>query len=306
MSSAYLEKKKIYLQTSLIFYFLSLPAIALGGSARDYLNAPIDSWLTFYNVGYATSVTPEDGTDMASSVRANVLSQSIVITRTMNYWGRTGGLSVVMPHRYLEASSDDFRASGRGISDIGFLWQMNLFGAPALSREQFPRFVPQPFSSVHLFVGTPLGSYNATDAMNPSSNRWTLNPTLNYSYTPDEGWTWLETYLSARIFTDNNDYRVGGASRLSQKPLYILEGHASRNIIPALWLSADAYYNIGGETRIDDVEQDNRASTLRLGVGMGLNAWSGGDIIINYDGVVAKPSGQPNGQMVRLTLRQFW
>ena len=52
------------------------PRFGLAGSARDYLNAPIDSWLTFYNVGYSTSVTPEDGMDVTSSIRANVLSQS--------------------------------------------------------------------------------------------------------------------------------------------------------------------------------------------------------------------------------------
>jgi hypothetical protein len=36
---------------------------AYAGSARDYLNAPVDTWLLNYNAGYTTSVTPEDGTD---------------------------------------------------------------------------------------------------------------------------------------------------------------------------------------------------------------------------------------------------
>jgi hypothetical protein len=45
----------------------TFPGTGLAGSARDYLNAPIDSWLTFYNVGYSTSVTPEDGMDVTSS-----------------------------------------------------------------------------------------------------------------------------------------------------------------------------------------------------------------------------------------------
>ena len=78
-----------------------------------------------------------------------------------------------------------------------------------------------------------------------------FNPTINCSYTPDQGWTWLEVYLSVRVFTTNADYHVGGASSLSQDPLFIVEGHASRNLSPALWASADAFYNVGGETRID-------------------------------------------------------
>jgi hypothetical protein len=98
----------------------TFPSIGWAGSARDYLNAPINTWLTFYNVGYSTSVTPEDGMDVTSSIRANVLSQSVVVTRTMDYWGRTGGISLVLPYTYLEASSDAFRSSNQGLSDIAF------------------------------------------------------------------------------------------------------------------------------------------------------------------------------------------
>jgi hypothetical protein len=100
---------------------VALPGVALAGSARDYLNAPIDSWLTFYNLSYSTFVTPEDGIDVTSSIRSNVLSQSVVITRTMDYWGRTGGISVILPYRNMEASSDAFRASNQGPSEKAWL-----------------------------------------------------------------------------------------------------------------------------------------------------------------------------------------
>ena len=66
-----------------------------------------------------------------------------------------------------------------------------------------------------------------------------------------------------------------GASELTQKPLFLIEGHASRNITPGLWLSADAYYSVGGETSIDGVSQRDAADTLRLGTGMGLRIWAG-------------------------------
>jgi hypothetical protein len=244
--------------------------------------------------------------DVTSSVRSNVLSQSVVVTRTMDYRGRTGGISVIFPDRSLNASSDVFRASNQGISDIGLLWQMNIFGGPALTKGQFRSFVPQTFSSFHLFVGTPSGKYDPANPLNPSSNRWTFFPTVNYSYTPDQGWTWLETYVSTKVFTTNADYRVGGATSLAQKPLFLVDGHASRNLIPALWVSADAYYNVGGETSIGGVNQRNAANALRLGAGMGLRVWAGGDVVLNYERVVVKPAGQPDAQTVRMTVRQVW
>jgi hypothetical protein len=82
-------------------------------------------------------VTPEDGLDVTAPIRTNVVSQSLVLTRTMNYWGRTGGVSIVVPYLNVESSSDSNRTAVRGVSDIGFLWQMNIFGGPALTREAF-------------------------------------------------------------------------------------------------------------------------------------------------------------------------
>ena len=198
---------------------LCFPTIARAGSARDYLNAPIDSWLTTYNAGYSTSVTPEDGTDITSRTRSNAFVQSVVISRTMDYGGRTGGLSIVLPYAFADTNSGSFQASTNGVSDVGFLWQMNIFGGPALTREQFQSFIPQTFSSFHLYVGTPLGTYNASSPINPSANRWTISPTINYSYTPDRGWTWLETYVTALLFSDNNNFLMNGAQTLTQNPI---------------------------------------------------------------------------------------
>jgi len=279
---------------------------ASAGSARDYLNAPIDSWLAIYNAGYAASVTPEDGLDITAPIRTNVVSQSLVLTRTLDFWGRTGGVSIVLPYLFVESSSGSNRTAVSGVSDIGFLWQINIFGGPALTREAFADFVPQTFASFHLFLGTPLGDYESHRALNPSANRWTVRPTVNFSYTPDRGWTWLETYVSVAAFTPNDAFQAGGASRLTQSPLFVVEGHASRNITPRVWLSADAYYNVGGETSIDGVPQGDAADTLRLGAGMGARLWRGGDIVLNAESVVAKPESEPNAWGVRLTLRQFW
>jgi hypothetical protein len=276
------------------------------GSARDYLNAPVDTWLLNYNAGYTTSVTPEDGTDTIPGVRSNVFAQSVVLTRIMDYWGRTGGLSLVLPYALIDTSAGPFRASTNGVSDVGFLWQMNIFGGPALTREQFQSFIPQTFSSFHLLVTTPLGTYQPTSPINPSANRWMISPTVNFSYTPDQGWSWIETYVAGRIFTDNGNYLVDGAQTLSQKPILRLEEHFSRNVTDALWLSADAYYNLGGETSIDGIDQDNMANTLRIGAGMGLRLWRGADMGLNYERVVAKPASEPYSQTVRLTVRQLW
>jgi hypothetical protein len=133
-----------------------------------------------------------------------------------------------------------------------------------------------------------------------------VSPTVNFSYTPDRGWTWVETYVAGQFFSDNDNYLVNGAQTLSQKPILRLEEHVSRNVTDSLWLSADAYYNVGGETSIDGIEQNNMANTLRLGGGLGRTLWHGADLGLNYERVVAKPRGEPDSQTVRITFRQLW
>jgi hypothetical protein len=97
------------------------PRMARAGSARDYLNAPIDTWLTFSNTGYSKSVTPGEGLDVTSRVRSDVFSQSVIVTRTLDVWGRTGGVSAIVPYVAVNAISPGSHLSNDGLSDIGFL-----------------------------------------------------------------------------------------------------------------------------------------------------------------------------------------
>ena len=96
------------------------------------------------------------------------------------------------------------------------------------------------------------------------------------------------------------------AQTLSQKPIVRLREHLSHNLTDSLWLSVDGYYNVGRETSVDGIEQDNMANTLKVGAGMGLRLRCGADLGLNYERVVAKPAGEPDSQTVRFTLRQLW
>ena len=55
-----------------------------------------------------------------------------------------------------------------------------------------------PDLAVELATYAPLGTYNPTSPINPSANRWRVSPAVNFSHTPDDGWTWVETYISGR------------------------------------------------------------------------------------------------------------
>jgi hypothetical protein len=205
---------------------LPFSAIARAGSRRDYLNARFHSCLTIYSVGYSASIAPEDGTDTTSSTRSNVLAQSVVITRTMDYCGRTVGLSIILPCTLEETNSSSFQSNTKDVSDVGFLWQMDIFGEPALTLGQFRSFVPAPSSGFHLYVGAPFGVYVPVPPVDSSANCWMTFLAFNYGYTPtDRGWTWRGTCVTEEAFTDKSHCRVNGAQTLSQHPPF-----ARRNV----------------------------------------------------------------------------
>lgn len=275
---------------------------AEAGKARDYLNAPKNTWVTFYNAGYSTSVTPvEGGEDFGiPEIGTDVISQSVIITRVMDFWGRTGGVSVIVPYVDLSLDAGDYDTRQAGMGDLSFAWEVNLFGAPALTKEEFKNWTPETFSSIHFVLTAPTGPYDDDDVLNTGSNRWIFSPTINYSYTPNDGKTWLESYGTIRLFSENE------ATQTEQAPLFLFEAHASHNVTDKLWLSVDAFYNVGGETRVSGEAQDDAANTLRLGVGSGMRLWSGAQLMLNYGQVVTAPDGQPKGMSFRLSLAQVW
>lgn len=287
--------------------FIMSAAPAAAGKARDYLNAPVNTWVTFYNLGYSNSVSPATGGAEfgIADVTTDVTSQSLILSRILDVRGRTGGLSLVLPYADIDVAAGPVEAGARGIGDIGLVAEVNLFGAPALSREDFAQWVPETFASFHLLATLPTGRYDAADPVNVGANRWSVAPTINYSFTPDAGWTWLEAYATARIFGDNTD-APGAADVLEQRPLYQFELHASRNLTPDLWLSVDAYHDRGGETVLDGVKQKNAADIWRLGAGLGLAVPYVGTVFLNYDATVWAPGGQPESQTFRLTIARMW
>jgi len=45
---------------------------------------------------------------------------------------------------------------------------------------------------------------------------------------------------------------------------------------------------------------------MASGAGMELDVWTGGNVILNYERVVAKATDQPDARAMRMTSRQLW
>ena len=280
---------------------------AHAGSARDYLNAPVDTWLLNYNAGYTTSVTPEDGTDTIPAFGP---------TCSLNRWSlralwTTGAAPAASRSFCLTRSSTparvSFRASTNGVSDVGFLWQMNIFGGPALTREQF-RILHSANVLELSFVGDDAAwilPAKLSDQPEPA-NRWMISPTVNF-----------RLHARSRLELDRDVdlgahlHRQWELSRERGADAHTEAAAAARGALEPqrdrrLYGSRRTLITISAERR---ASMGSTRTTWRIRFGSE-REWGfvsrGADMALNYERVVAKPASEPYSQTVRLTVRQLW
>lgn len=272
-----------------------------------YLNAPKDTnmaMLTYLNTRSNTEADLEV-INPGSEARINV--GSFTYARIMGIFGRTGGPGFSLP--YLSVESTD-SGSGRKLLDLdgwgdpSFTFDLNLFGADAMTREELATTPPKTYCSIHLALGTPWGNYDSERMSNLGGNRWTGKATVNYSITRDEGNSWLDFYATAKIFGDNDDY-FGGRTQ-SQEPIYSLETHYSRNVTSRIWLGCGLAYTNGGQLAIDDLETGTAQNTLRGIASAGFRLWKGTTGIVSYNHTLIRPDVSPKEGTLMLQLIRFF
>jgi hypothetical protein len=284
-----------------------MPALGFADNARDWQNTPTDLNMVFGYYNRIDTNTPIDTTLPITGLSLNADLYLLRFARSFSIDGRNSAVQFIQPYADVSASFDNAQFfdgtkhnGGRGDAQVVFVH--NIFGGPALTAEEFASWKPETFLTGALWITAPTGDYDKDRVINIGSNRWVFKPELGFG-TPI-GPTWLEINTWVSLFGDNDDYH--GDSKLEQKPLYAIEGHYSYTINRALWVSADATYSRGGESRIDGDWQDNKQENGLLGASMGfmLSPQFGG--LLAYTDTVAERRGSPDVTTWTLRLQYVW
>ena len=247
--------------------------VALGSGAdaqelepRAYTNTPIG--LNFLIAAYAYS-SGGVATDPALPIKdahLHIHSAILAYARSLNVLGTSGKVDVVLPYAWLSGSAEVVgqprEREVSGLADPRLRFSVNLYGAPALSVEEFTSYKQDLIVGASLQVGIPLGQYDSEKLVNLGTNRWSVKPELGIS----KAWGRLTIEASGGItfYTTNDDF-FGGKSR-SQEPIYSLQGHLSYNFSRGMWVGLDGTYYTGGRTTTDGVKDNNFQGNTRVGV----------------------------------------
>ncbi len=276
MRSAWFEKKKLaWLGGSefigaiallfLAFIFHPGSADAQSMEPRAYSNAPVGMNFLILGYAYQQGDVLLDPSVPVKDVSAEAHTAVLAYARALDVFGKSGKVDIVVPYAWLSASGK-VNEEGRtrevpGFVDPAVRFSVNLYGAPALSFEEFKKFRQNTIFGVSLLLTMPLGQYDSDKLVNIGTNRWSFKPEVGISQALGR-WT-LEATAGVTFYTKNDDF-LGNKTR-EQNPIYSLQGHLIYNFPSGIWAALNATYYTGGRTSIDGVKGDDLQRNWRLG-----------------------------------------
>ena len=246
-------------------------AVAQDLDPRAYTNTPVGVNFLLTGYAYQEGDVATDPSLPIEDAQVHVHSAVVAYARSFGLFGKSAKVDVVVPYSWLSGSATfQGRPQARnvdGFADPRLRFSVNLYGAPALTLEDFASYQQDVIVGVSMQIGAPLGQYDSDKAVNIGSNRWAFKPEIGVSKAL--GPLILELAPSITFYTDNDEF-LGDKTR-EQDPLYSVQAHAVYRFGNALWGALDGTYYGGGKTTIDGAENDDRQSNARLGLTLALS-----------------------------------
>ncbi len=237
---------------------------------RAYANTPVGMNFLILGYGYSQGGVATDPTLPLKNADLHIHSSLLAYAHSFSLLGTSAKIDTIWPVAWLSGSAElagqQKSRAVAGFADPRLRLSVNLYGAPALSLEEFSAYKQNVIVGVSLQMSAPLGQYQSDKLVNIGTNRWAFKPELGISKAL--GPLILEIANGVTFYTDNEDF-YGGQKR-EQDPIYSLQGHLIYSIGYGIWAAVDGTYYTGGATTVDGVSSRDRQENSRLGATLAL------------------------------------
>ena len=280
---------------------------------RMYWNAPVGTNIlqAYFWTATGNSPSPEN-TQAKSGFETDINIGVLGYNRIIDIAGHSAIATAVITGGKVSGSLlGNSLATSSGIGDLYLQGVVNIFGAPALSAEDFASYKQDTVLSLLVGVTIPTGAYKNNQALNLGTNRWNMRIGLPFMQTIGD-WipgkiTTFEVLPSVWFYGDNDDYTALGLN-LDQDPMYTLEAHITQDITPTLFVSLDYFVQRIGDSSINGSTPSgaNTSDSLGLTVGYMLNAQT--QFQLRYAAALSPNAndGELDADMVQFNLNYFW
>ena len=189
----------------ILLFFVAVNLSAQDLDPRAYIRVPIDMTVLVTGFGYTYGGVVLDPTAPIQDLEAKVETPMIGIGRTFSLFGLTSQAFIALPYSWAQISGkvlgEDSSVTRSGLGDMRFRISTLLFGAPAVTREEFAKSSPQTVFGASITMIVPTGQYMTDKLINLGANRWSFKPELGLSYVVSERW-FIDLYTGVWFFTD--------------------------------------------------------------------------------------------------------
>jgi Putative MetA-pathway of phenol degradation len=257
---------KLFYSLFLILIFFSENVHGQEIEPRVYANVPkgMNAAVTAYTYSTGNVVT-----DAALPIEDFKISSSTPILgylRTFSLFKKLSRVQVTIPYAFLigdlKLNGRDTSGSRSGFTDARVRFGINLFGSPALSPKDFPKYKQKTIFGTSLVMSVPIGQYYPEKRINLGSNRWGFKPEIGVS--SNLASFFVEAYTGIWFFTNNNEYLTN--KTLSQNPIYSFQFHISYLFKNHMWVAINSAYANGGQTSTNGVSNNDYQNNVRVGV----------------------------------------
>src|SRR5437899_5672723 len=244
---------------------VELPAHAQDIEPREWSNAPVG--VNFLVAGYAyTRGGVAFGPQLPiTNPNLNTSSAVVAYARVLDLCGMSAKFDATVPYTWLSGTADfmgqTVPRNVNGFANSAFRLSVNLYGAPALTLKEFAGWEQDLIIGASFRVVAPWGQYDDSKLVNIGTNRWSFKSEAGISKAIGP-WT-LEGSAGVTFYTTNDDFF--GGNRLSQDPLYSLQGHVIYSFRSGIWASLDATYFAGGRTTVNGALNSDLQQNWRVG-----------------------------------------
>jgi len=226
--------------------------------------------------------------------------------RTFELFDRATMAAVLLP---MGRVSSDVTVAGltvsddaSGIGDPMLEFVINIVGPKAIrNMPDLMRYEPGFSLDLLIDLGIPIGEYDADESLNIGQNRWfgRVGAPIVWQLGP---WvpgkrTTLEFVPSVWFFADNDDFL---GEKLETDPMFMIEGHLTRDFTKDFWASLDATWVTGGKATLGGVTGED-VNNIGVGFTFGYSITESLSLTIGYMTTVAEDDLEMDRFMISFT-----
>jgi hypothetical protein len=272
-----------------VVIFLGVLLVAFATLAQDldpraYVKAPVKGTVLIANYAHSEGGVVTDPTLPLEDLEATVNSATLGVARTFGIFGRSAQALVALPYGWVDATAkvngQPQAASRNGLADLRMRLSVLLLGGKTVTLQEYRKDSVRTILGTSLTVIAPTGQNYPDKLINLGARRWSFKPEVALSQKLGKRWL-LDFYAGVWFFTNNNSFYPGTSLR-TQDPMASFQCHVSYNVTPRMWVAFNSTFYAGGQSSVNDVLKDDRASNSRVGATMALPVGKRSSVKIAY------------------------